>query len=220
VEEHRRAGWYGLGGTLSGLGGLWLVGWGVAVLQSSPPHQLHFLVPVTYIAIALLAGGILLVLAVMFDWPVWLVSRLPELRRPALNVTVKDVQWENFRYIAMIGAFHIRIKNTTGKRVMIASYAFTTDNRGLPSWRGTTSRDQVLEVDREIDQRLGRHRYGPALRNQAEVPAREAISGWVVEAVTRDPAGGTPGCTIVVKDQIGNEYRAVVKRVDPRQASK
>jgi len=67
VQEHRRSGWYALGGTLSGLGGAWLVGYGIACLQSSPPHKLDFWILVTPTAIGVAALGILVVLAVMYS---------------------------------------------------------------------------------------------------------------------------------------------------------
>ena len=64
---------------------------------------------------------------------------------------------------------------------------------------------------RELHARKERQHYGIPLRNYSMVPAHEAISGWVVEAVTRRPSG-TPCCTVIVKDEIGNEYRTVLPK--------
>ena len=40
--------------------------------------------------------------------------------------------------------------------------------------------------------------------------------GLAVEAVTRDPAGGTPRCTVVIKDELGDEYRATLPKREPQ----
>jgi hypothetical protein len=81
------------------LGGAWLVGYGIACLQSSPPHKLDFWISITVVAIVAAALGILFVLAVMYDWPGPLVSRLPGRHRSARDAapsdpaTVSDQVW-------------------------------------------------------------------------------------------------------------------------------
>jgi hypothetical protein len=217
VQEHRRAGWYGIGGTLSGLAALWLVGWAIAVSQSSPPHKLHYLVPVTYIAIALFVAGLVLVLAIMYDWPVWLVSRLPRLARLPLKVTVVDHNWESYQHTVLIGAFRVRIKNTTDKPIRVSGIGFQSDNRGLPSWHTTMTGDQALPIERELHRRKEASQNGNPLRNFSVVEARETISGWVIEAVTRDAGGGTPNVAITIRDELGNQYQATVDRTEPRR---
>lgn len=218
MQDHRRVGWYTLGGALSALGGAWLVAYLVACLQSSAPHKLHYWVPVTFAAIALVVVGIVIIFAVMYDWLDPLVEGIPGLHRKALSVRIVDVRWDNYKYIALIGGFRVRVKNTTGTRVMISGVSSTND-RGLPNWRGTASAAQVNEVDTEIFQRLEGHQYGPPLRMHSEVPAHETVSGWFVVAATRDPSGGTPAVSIVVTDDLGNQYEAHVKRTEPREAT-
>jgi hypothetical protein len=137
---------------------------------------------------------------------------------PALIVTLRDSQWENWKYVALLAALHVEITNTTNRAILIASYAFTTDNRGLPSWESSATGDQHIEVMREINARQEGHRYGPSLRIHSEVPARDSVSGWFVTAVTRDPAGGTPECVFIVKDDIGNEYPVTIERQEPTKA--
>lgn len=209
---------------LAGIGGAWLVGWGIACLQSSPRNKLDFWIPVTPTAIALVGLGILIVLAVMFDWPVPLVFRLSGLNRQverveSLKVEIINVRWENYRSIALIGAFHVRLTNSTGDRVMLRSYALTSDNPERLFWNTDASATDRHRVDIEIHRRIEQHHYGPWLGNLAEVPAHETISAWAVDAFTRDVKGGTPACSIVVTDDpVRNQYEAHVDRVEPRKA--
>ena len=150
---------------------------------------------------------------------VWyeIVRGTHDVNMPPLLVRLKEPpQWENWKYVAMIAAFHVEIRNTTDRPIMVGSYAFTTDNRGLPDWESTAIGEEHIGVHREIHARHENHHYGPQLRLHSEVPAHESVSGWFVTAVTRDPAGGTPECSIIVKDDIGNEYQLTVGRQDPQ----
>jgi len=73
-----------------------------------------------------------------------------------------------------------------------------------------TGRDeeQLAKVASEIGAR--------AQRCDATVPADESVTGWVVEAVPRRAAGGAPGCTIVIRDVLGNEYRVTLAKREPQ----
>lgn len=136
---------------------------------------------------------------------------------PPLVVKIKgNPQWENWKYIAWIAAFHVQITNTTDQRILIASFGFTTDNRGLQPWESTATNEQHGSVEGEIGAKQERSYYGAPLRTQNQVPARDSVSGWFVTAVTRDPAGGTPRCMIIVKDDIGNQYTATVPAQEPK----
>ena len=73
-----------------------------------------------------------------------------------------------------------------------------------------------LELDRELHNRRERQYYGIPLRNHATVPAREFITGWVVEAVPRKAAGGIINCTVVIRDVLGNEYPATLPKQEPQ----
>ena len=48
-------------------GALWLTGWGIAVGQPSSP--LRYWVPASFGAVAACAAGLIIILAVMYDWP-------------------------------------------------------------------------------------------------------------------------------------------------------
>ena len=119
----------------------------------------------------------------------------------------------------MIAAFHVQITNATARVVLIASFGFTTDNRGLQPWTFTATNEERAALGGEIGARLKRGHYGPTLRTHKQVLAHESVSGWFVTAVTRDPAGGTPKCTIIVADDIGNEYPVTVERQEPKKAT-
>ena len=125
-----------------------------------------------------------------------------------LVVKIRDVQWENWRNIALIAALHVEITNTTDRPIRLSSFTFTTDNRGKPPWEHQASADERIAVEREIHARQVGFRYGLSLRNHDEVPAHDSVSGWLVKAATHDQRGGIPPCTVIVRDQIGKQYTA------------
>jgi hypothetical protein len=137
---------------------------------------------------------------------------------PDLIVTIMKSQFENWKHIALIAALRVKITNTTGDMIRLSTIGFTYDPEGKPGSGTNLSADERLEIDRELRARRERQHYGIPIHNYATIPARESISGWVVEAVTRDPAGGTPRCTVVIKDELGNEYRATLPKREPQTA--
>jgi hypothetical protein len=137
-------------------------------------------------------------------------------KAPRLIVTIlEDSQFENWKRIALIAALRVKITNTTGAMIRLSSFGFTYDPEGLSGLRTTLSRDEDGELDRELHNRRERQHYGIPLRHHATVPAGEFITGWVVEAVPRKAQGGTPSCTVVIKDELGNEYRATLPKREP-----
>jgi hypothetical protein len=125
---------------------------------------------------------------------------------PPLIVTIVDGRFENWKHTALIAALRVKVTNTTGQMIRLSSVGFSYDTEGKPPLRATLDEDENLELDGELFTRRERQHYGIALNGYATVPADESITGWVVNAVTRLD-GGTPSCTIAVKDQLGNEYR-------------
>ena len=75
VLEHRRNGWYLLGGGMIAAGTAWLASWGAAVGSASPPRSLQYWVPASYGAVGLIIAGFLAVFAVMYDLPARLRRR-------------------------------------------------------------------------------------------------------------------------------------------------
>ena len=125
-----------------------------------------------------------------------------------LVVKIRDVQWENWRNIALIAALHVEITNTTDRAIRLGSFTLTTGNRSKPPWEHNASADELIAVEREIHARQVSLRYGPSLRNHDEIPAHDSVSGWLVKTATRDQRGGIPPCTVIVRDQIGKQYTA------------
>ncbi len=76
--------------------------------------------------------------------------------------------------------------------------------------------DQAMSVRREIHRREETQQYGQPLRNFARIAPGETISGWFLVAVNRPPGGGTLACTVVVKDDVGNQYRASIPARKPQ----
>jgi hypothetical protein len=135
-----------------------------------------------------------------------------------LIVTIMKSRFENWKRIALIAALRVKITNTTEDMIRLSTIGFTCDPEGKLGLGTTLSADERLEIDRELYARRERQHYGISLHNHATIPAHESISGWVVEGVTRDPAGGTPRCTVVIKDELGNEYRATLPMREPQTA--
>jgi hypothetical protein len=98
----------------------------------------------------------------------------------------------------------------------LSGFGFTYDPEGLPVLAASFIGGERLELDRELHNRRERQYYGIPLRNHATVPAREFITGWVVEAVPRKAAGGSPNCTVVIRDVLGNEYPATLPKQEPQ----
>jgi hypothetical protein len=67
MEEHKRNGWYLLGGVPTTAGVGLAVGWYVAVLSSRAPGKLTFWTLPAYLAAGLITVGVLLVLSVMYE---------------------------------------------------------------------------------------------------------------------------------------------------------
>jgi hypothetical protein len=134
-----------------------------------------------------------------------------EVQVPELIVEITGSWFENWKYVAVIAALRVKITNTTGQIIRLRGVGFTHDVEGESGWSITASAEEHLELDRELHARKERQHYGIPLHNYAVVPPHEAISGWVVEAVTRR-LSGTPRCTVIVQDTIGNQYEAVLPK--------
>lgn len=136
---------------------------------------------------------------------------------PPLIVTIIDNKFENWKHIALIAALRVKITNTTGETIRLSGFGFTYDPEGFPVLHTSfTTGDERLELDRELYSRHERQHYGIPLRIHATVPARESITGWVLEAVPRRASGGSPSCTVVIRDVLGNEYPATQPKQEPQ----
>ncbi len=135
---------------------------------------------------------------------------------PPLIVTIIDSKFESWKHIALIAALRVKITNTIGETLRLSGFGFTYDPEGLPVLAASFIGGERLELDRELHNRRERQYYGIPLRNHATVPAREFTTGWVVEAVPRKAAGGSPNCTVVIRDVLGNEYPATLPKQEPQ----
>jgi hypothetical protein len=137
-------------------------------------------------------------------------------RHPPLVVAIIDSKFETRKHIALIVALRVKITNTTDKTIRIRSYGFSCDAEGEATLHYTLSREDSLELDREVSARSERQDYGIPLAHHATVPADESVTGWVVTKVARPAAGGIPAITVTVKDQLGNEYHATRPKEEPK----
>lgn len=131
---------------------------------------------------------------------------------PGIIVSIVEDRFESWKRIALIAALRVKVTNTTGTMIRLSSVGFSYDTEGKPALRTILSRDENLELDREMFALRERQHYGIPLNGHATVPAGESITGWVVSAGTRPDGGGNPSCTVAVEDELGNEYRATLPK--------
>jgi hypothetical protein len=82
VQDYQRIGWYTLGGALITLGGGWAAIWGDTVASAKKDSATHFLIPITYAALAGGVVGFLIIFAVTLDWPSKLSRRVKRHQKP------------------------------------------------------------------------------------------------------------------------------------------
>jgi hypothetical protein len=133
-----------------------------------------------------------------------------------IAVHIVDHRFENWQYIALIASLHVEVKNTTDRDFLVQSYDFTVENEGRTPWEHHVSGEDRLSIAREIERRMDRHEPGIPIRKYMRIPAHETISGWHWSAVTRIPTGGSPACTFIVKDDVGNRYQATIAKSEPK----
>jgi hypothetical protein len=135
---------------------------------------------------------------------------------PLVVKILPDSRFVSWQKTAMIAALHVEIENTTTRDIVIDGYEFTCDNEGQPLWDHQTSADERISLLREIKRRDDSGEHGPRLRDITRIASRNRISGWLLMPVSRDSGGGTPGCTVAVRDVPGNRYLAKLPRQEPR----
>jgi hypothetical protein len=140
---------------------------------------------------------------------------------PAAPLVVKikgEPRWEAWRHIVLLLAANTEVTNTTDGPILVAGYGFTYDAPGGQLWQVGLDGEAVHAIDREVYARQNDvpYRYGAPLQAR-EIPAHATVSGWRVWAVTRQARGGTPRCTVVVTDDVGNQYTAVIPAQKPRR---
>jgi hypothetical protein len=180
-----------------------------AVGQPSPP--LKWPVWPYYLCGAMFVVGGLLYSAA-HGWLSWFRHKGPALVVKILD----DTEFENWRRIALIAALHVQVENTTDKPILVSGYAYTCDSGGVAPWDSEVTADEAISVRREISRREEAQQYGLPLRSFKRIIAGQTISGWLLTPMNRPPAGGTPACTIIVRDDVGNQYRAALPARTPK----
>ena len=214
MQEHRRNGWYVLGGAMITLGLGWLGAWGVAVYSSGPPHPLRYLVPATYVFAGVALAGILIVLAVMYDWfarlPWWPRSRETGL---PLKAEAGSPHFHHWNYAASVVALPVRVTNRTNAPVTLPGGLQIEGNVGdTPSWRDRLTDDERARFLQEIASQERTSHHQPNIRDRATIPAHSFLDCWYVEEISRDQRGVHLDMTLHFKDADGNQYSAVFKQ--------
>lgn len=135
---------------------------------------------------------------------------------PLLVRILPDSRFQKWRHSVMIAALHVAVENTTDKDIQIEGYEFVYSNEGLLSWDYQVANDEHISALQEIKRRDENQENGKPLRDLGRISAGNRISGWLLTTIPRNPAGGTPECTIVILDDIGNRYTAKLPRQEPR----
>jgi hypothetical protein len=138
---------------------------------------------------------------------------------PGAPLTVKilaDSCFASWSHSARIAALHVQIENITNTDILVDDYEFSYDPEGRPTWEQQATNDEQLSVRHEIHRRDECQEHGQPLRNFTRINALSQISGWLLAPTSRNPAGGTPECTVVVVDDDGNRYPAKLSRRKPR----
>jgi hypothetical protein len=141
----------------------------------------------------------------------------PYARVPPIEVEFFErARFEDWYRIALIAALPVLVRNTTDSDILVQGYAITVDNEGRLPWEHQVSAQDRDSVEREIHRRIERQEPGIAVWNFTRIPANGTVSGWLTSAVTRIPTGGSPACTIVVRDQMNNTYRKTYQKEESR----
>ncbi len=136
---------------------------------------------------------------------------------PPLEVEFFErARFEDWHRIALIAALPVLVRNTTGADILIQGYAITVDNEGRLPWEHQVSVQDRDSVGREIQRRIDRQEPGISIWNFLRIPAHGTVHGWFTSAITRVPTGGSPACTIVVRDQLNNMYRKTYPKEESR----
>ena len=148
--------------------------------------------------------------------PVTEFARLGPRIPPLLVKVLPGISFERWKHSVMIVTFQVAIENTTDKDILIDGYDFIYGSAGHLAWDHQTVDDEQISTLQEIRQREGSQENGQSLRDLRRIAAGNRISRRLLIPVPRNPAGGTPECTVVIIDDIGNRYTARLPGQEPR----
>jgi hypothetical protein len=136
---------------------------------------------------------------------------------PSLMVKIlADSRFECWRHSTLIASLHVEIENKTGNDIFIDGYEFMCDDDSRPLWDYRTTNGEWISVLQEIKRRDECQEHGQPLQDFTRIAACNRITGWFLVAISRNRRGGTPGCTIAVRDVLGNRYLAKLPGQDPQ----
>lgn len=134
---------------------------------------------------------------------------------PPLLVTIAESHFEPWVRAAYIAALRVEITNTTGRPIRLGRREYLIQHGFIGLLQAEVTEAEKESLAREVAARQRSPHYAPELSTLRVVAAGESTSGWLVLAVRRGPRGGTPRCTVTVKDNIGNRYPTVIERREP-----
>lgn len=214
--EHRRNGWYVLGGGMTAAGVAWLAAWGVAVASSGPPHPLHFLNAASLVAAGVSIVGLFIVFAVMYDLPASVLRLYPSRAGLPLEVVAGNAHYHDWNYAATVAALPIMVTNTTSASVTLAGGCQAQGNVGdTPPWERRLTEDETGLFLREIESQKRSSHHRPSIMDRATIPGHASLEFWYVTDVSRDQRGVHLDLTLHFKDEAGNGYSAAFKRIPP-----
>jgi hypothetical protein len=220
VQEHRRNGWYVLGGALMAAGVAWLAAWGVAVGSAKPPGSVQYLVPASYVAIGVVVIGFLVVVAVMYDWPARLRGLYPASAGAPLKVIPGKAHYHDWNYAASVAALPITITNRTREPVVMPGGMQGEFQFGsTPAWEARLSDDDMTMFLREVESQRRTSHHQPALKDGLTIPGGATIEAWHVTEISRDKQGTRPRITLRFKDGDNNTYTASWNERNPAKRS-
>jgi hypothetical protein len=215
VLEHRRNGWYVLGGGMIAAGATWLASWGVAVASTS--QSLDFWAPGSYVATGVTAAGAFIVLQVMYDW----IARLPFRRVSTtstlpLKVTPGKPHFHDWNYAASVALLPVTVSNTTGEPVTLAGGCQMRGNSGgTPDWRDRLLDGEKSAFLQEVESQTRSSHHRPNITERTTIPAHSSLELWYVTEISRDQRGIYLNMVLYFKDTEGNQYFAAFR---PREA--
>jgi hypothetical protein len=198
----------------------WLAAWGVAVGSTKPSGSLRYLDPASYVAIAFVMVGFLVVVAVMYDWPARLWELRPVANEPPLKVTPGMPHYHDWNWAASVAALPVKIRNRTGRPVDLPGgcrlVGHPTD---VPSWDGRLSEGEAQPFRCEVASQQRSSHHSPKLTDRNTIPAHASLEVWHVVDTDRDYRGGRQSFTLYFNDSDGNEYSANFEGKEPRSLS-
>jgi len=143
-------------------------------------------------------------------------ARLRSPRPPLVVQILPDSGFERWNHSAMIATLQVAIENTTSKDILIDGYEFTYGRAGQLAWDHQATDDEQISTLQEIKRREQSLDHSQSLRELRRISAGDRISRRLLKSIPRNPAGGTPECTVAIIDDVGNKYTAKLSGQEPR----